>query len=86
MESARQGALEHAQRLAAMGHDLRTPLNAIIGFGEILARGMAPDAAKQAEFAGEIVRSARQLLAMIDQVIAEARAQAGEPPRPEGSE
>ena len=53
---------------AMIAHELRTRLNAIIGFAEILARGMAPDAAKQAEYADEIVRSARQMLERVDEL------------------
>jgi two-component system cell cycle sensor histidine kinase PleC len=75
--TSRDSDRQTARFVAAMGHDLRTPLNAIIGFGEILARGMAPDPAKQAEFAAEIVGSARQLLQLINDVVDLARADAG---------
>ena len=75
--TSRESDRQTARFVAAMGHDLRTPLNAIIGFGEILARGMAPDAAKQAEFAAEIVVGGRQLLALINDVVDVARADAG---------
>jgi signal transduction histidine kinase len=55
-----------ASKRALLRHELRTPLNAIIGFAEILARGMAPDPARQADYAGEILKSARELLRLID--------------------
>ena len=64
------GAPPPAKR-GSLGHQLRTPLNAIIGFAEILARGMAPNAARQTEYAEEILRSARQLLALIDELARE---------------
>jgi signal transduction histidine kinase len=67
----------HARFLAAMGHELRTPLNAIIGFAELLAGGMAPDARRQTEYAGHILTSARQLLQQINSLVELARADAG---------
>jgi len=66
-----------ARFLASMDHELRAPLNAIIGLAEILAGGMAPDARRQAEFAGQIVASARQLLQLINSLLELARADAG---------
>jgi signal transduction histidine kinase len=61
-------AADAASRRAALRHQLRTPLNAIIGFAEIIARGMAPDAARQADYAGEILKSARELLRLVDEL------------------
>jgi signal transduction histidine kinase len=60
-----------ASRRALLRHELRTPLNAIIGFAELLARGMAPDPARQTEYAGEILKSAQHLLRLIDELSAQ---------------
>lgn len=57
--------------LANMSHELRTPLNAVIGFAEII-KGLilGPNAvAKYAEYAGDIERSGRHLLALINQIL-----------------
>lgn len=66
-----------ARFVASMGHELRSPLNAIIGLAEILATGMAPDARRQTEYAGQILASARQLLQLINNLLELARADAG---------
>ena len=57
--------------LATMGHELRTPLNAVIGFAEILKMEKlgplgSPD---YAEYAGDILTSARRLLAVVNDVL-----------------
>jgi len=66
--------------LANMSHELRTPLNAIIGFSEILnAQTFGPlGHAKYAEYAGDIVASARHLLTLIQEVLDMAKIEAGE--------
>jgi signal transduction histidine kinase len=66
-----------ARFLAAMGHELRTPLNAIIGFAELLAGRMAPDARRQEEYAGHILTSARLLLQQVNSLVELAQADAG---------
>jgi two-component system cell cycle sensor histidine kinase PleC len=65
--------------LANMSHELRTPLNAVIGFAEII-KGLAfgPNAvAKYAEYAGDIERSGRHLLALINEVLDLAKIESG---------
>jgi signal transduction histidine kinase len=64
--------------LANMSHELRTPLNAVIGFAEVLnERLFGPLNAKQAEYIGDIVDAGRQLLALIDDILDLAKAEAG---------
>jgi signal transduction histidine kinase len=64
--------------LANMSHELRTPLNAIIGFAEILREQLfGPLNERQAEYIDDIVESGRQLLALIDDILDLARAEAG---------
>ena len=76
-------ALEQASRhksefLANMSHELRTPLNAIIGFSEVLAERMFGDINdKQAEYLGDILESARHLLALINDVLDLSKIEAG---------
>jgi signal transduction histidine kinase len=76
-------ALEEASRhksefLANMSHELRTPLNAIIGFSEVLAERMFGDVNdKQAEYLGDILESARHLLALINDVLDLSKIEAG---------
>jgi signal transduction histidine kinase len=77
----RQEAVEAARRarqelLASMSHDLRTPLTSIIGFAEELAAGHATP--EEAAAHGAIVlRSARRLDGMLDDLLLVARAEAG---------
>lgn len=78
MTSHKEETRLQARFLASMDHELRAPLNAIIGLAEILAGGMAPDARRQTEFAGQIVASARQLLQLINALLELARADAGQ--------
>jgi two-component system cell cycle sensor histidine kinase PleC len=65
--------------VASMSHELRTPLNAIIGFSEIIARQVygAHALAKYTEYAGDIERSGRHLLALINQILDLAKIEAG---------
>jgi signal transduction histidine kinase len=64
--------------VANMSHELRTPLNVIIGFAEVLASeafGSLDD--DQAEYIDEILESARQLLALINDVLDLGKLEAG---------
>jgi signal transduction histidine kinase/HAMP domain-containing protein len=65
--------------LAAMSHELRTPLNAIIGFSEMIADQMlgAIEQPEYVEFAGDILRSGRHLLDVINDVLDLAKSQTG---------
>jgi PAS domain S-box-containing protein len=64
--------------LANMSHELRTPLNAILGFGELLYDDAGPrDPAQHHEFLGNIVKSGRYLLQLINDVLDLAKVEAG---------
>jgi signal transduction histidine kinase len=65
--------------LASVTHEFRTPLNAIIGFSEVIQSQLAanPAVASIAEYAGDIQSAGRHLLALINDVLDLARAEAG---------
>ncbi|MDB4973869.1 MAG: sensor hybrid histidine kinase [Myxococcaceae bacterium] len=64
--------------LANMSHELRTPLNSIIGFADLLYdREIAPDTPQHHEFLGDILKSARHLLKLINDVLDLAKVEAG---------
>jgi PAS domain S-box-containing protein len=64
--------------LANMSHELRTPLNSIIGFADILVdREIPPDSPKHYELIGDILRSGRHLLQLINDVLDLAKVEAG---------
>ncbi|MDP3823749.1 MAG: PAS domain S-box protein [Burkholderiales bacterium] len=56
--------------LSRMSHELRTPMNAILGFGQLLVSDVKhPLAEQQREHVGEILRGARHLLSLINEVL-----------------
>jgi signal transduction histidine kinase/HAMP domain-containing protein len=65
--------------LANMSHELRTPLNAIIGFSEIINGQFFGDVgnARYLDYSGDILRSGRHLLAVINDVLDLSRSEAG---------
>jgi CheY-like chemotaxis protein len=58
-----------------MSHELRTPLNAVLGFGQLIEMGA--DAGPDRESAQHILKAARHLLALINEVLDIARIEAG---------
>ena len=62
--------------LATVSHELRTPLNSILGFGDLLAKADSLDD-KQRRYAGNIERSGRQLLDMINDILDLAKIESG---------
>lgn len=65
--------------LANMSHELRTPLNAVIGFSEMLAGevyGSLGDP-RYGDYAGDILKSGRHLLDVINSVLDLARSETG---------
>ena len=65
--------------LANMSHELRTPLNAILGFSDMIAeQSLGPDAIERySEYAVDIHKSGRHLLAIIDDILDLAKIEAG---------
>jgi cell cycle sensor histidine kinase DivJ len=66
--------------LAVMSHELRTPLNAIIGFSDMLIneRAMPIRAARREEYARLINESGHHLLAVVNDILAMSKLEAGE--------
>jgi hypothetical protein len=60
--------------MSRMTHELRTPLNAILGFTQLLAFDSERLSPEHREFVHHIEHSARQLLAMLDEVLEVTRA------------
>ena len=66
------------QFLAHMSHELRTPLNAIIGFSEILEdQTFGPMNERQERYIGNILKSSRHLLALINDILDLTKVEAG---------
>jgi PAS domain S-box-containing protein len=64
--------------LSSMSHELRTPMNAILGFGQLLLSDPErPLAEPQREHLGEIMRGARHLLDLINEVLDLAQVETG---------
>jgi signal transduction histidine kinase/HAMP domain-containing protein len=65
--------------LANMSHELRTPLNAIIGFSEIISGQLfgAIGNARYLDYSGDILRSGRHLLDVINSVLDLAKSESG---------
>lgn len=59
------------QFLATMSHELRTPLNAIVGFSEVMMDELFGEMtnAKYHEYATDIFRSSRHLLAIVEDLL-----------------
>jgi signal transduction histidine kinase len=67
-----------ANFLATMSHELRTPLTAIIGYDELLAEGVVGEVNDgQRQQLARIKVNARQLLALIEEILLYARVEAG---------
>jgi len=65
--------------LNTMTHELKTPLNAIIGFSEMLASGIPqPLPPEQQHYAQDILDAGRHLLALLSDILAYSRMEAGE--------
>jgi signal transduction histidine kinase len=65
--------------LANMSHELRTPLNAIIGFSEIISGQLfgAVGNSRYLDYSGDILRSGRHLLNVINSVLDLAKSESG---------
>jgi signal transduction histidine kinase/HAMP domain-containing protein len=65
--------------LANMSHELRTPLNAIIGFSEIISGQLFGEIgnARYLDYSGDILRSGRHLLEVINSVLDLSKSESG---------
>jgi two-component system sensor histidine kinase KdpD len=63
--------------LAAISHDVRTPLTVLIGMAESLQRAVPPLPSEQAKTAGAMAQQARQLSALVTNLLDMARLQNG---------
>jgi PAS domain S-box-containing protein len=82
LDEVKKAALDatHAKSdfLANMSHELRTPLNSIIGFSEVMQDGMTgPMTDDQQRYLGNIYKSGRHLLALIDDILDLSKVEAG---------
>lgn len=76
-EAAEAANRSKSEFLANMSHELRTPLNAIIGFSGMMSdRMFGPLPERYAEYAGLIGDSGRHLLAIINDILDVAKADA----------
>jgi PAS domain S-box-containing protein len=67
-----------SQFLSSMSHELRTPMNAILGFGQLLVSDPTqPLTGRQGQYVNEILRGARHLLNLINEVLDLALVEAG---------
>ncbi len=77
-EAAEYANRTKTQFLANMSHELRTPLNAILGFSEVIQREMfGPVGEKYLGYAGDIHRSGRHLLELVNDVLDLSKLEAG---------
>ena len=61
----------HSEFVTELNHKLRTPLNAIIGFAELLA--LSPSGSRKDADVQQILKSARELLQIIERELGEQR-------------
>ena len=78
-ERERSASAAKSEFLAAMSHELRTPLNAILGFSEVLTLELYGPLGgeKYREYSGDIYKSGRHLLDLIDDVLDLSKIDAG---------
>lgn len=70
LKNLREASVHKSRFLAQMSHELRSPLNSIIGFTEVICDKRAgPLTDIQEEFLGDSLRSARHLLALINDIL-----------------
>jgi signal transduction histidine kinase len=73
-----QANTQRSQFISSMTHELRTPIHGVQGLSDVIAAGVyGPVTDKQKEACASIKRSAQSLLALVDDVLNLARAEAG---------
>ena len=79
LHEANQANKSKSEFLATMSHEFRTPLNAIIGFSDIIKNQVfgAVGNKQYAEYANDINASGQHLLAIINDILDLAKADAG---------
>jgi PAS domain S-box-containing protein len=74
----REASRMKSEFLANMSHELRTPLNSIIGFADLLYdREVTSDSPQYQDFVGDILRSGRHLLQLINDVLDLSKVESG---------
>jgi len=74
-----QASAMKSEFVANMSHELRTPLNAVIGFSELLSERIVGELNdEQAEFLGDINRSGKHLLQLINEILDMSKIEAGQ--------
>lgn len=63
---------------ANVSHELKTPLTSISGFAELMKKGLVEED-KMREFAGDIYKESRNLIAMVDDILKLSRLDEGSP-------
>lgn len=76
---AEEANLAKSRFLASMSHELRTPLNAILGFSEVMATEVLGPLNNPIykEYTGDIHRSGKHLLELINEILDLSRIEAG---------
>lgn len=78
LEQARAATRAKSQFLAKMSHELRTPLNSIIGFSELMIDDPNdPPGEKRARRLEKVHRNAKNLLALINDILDISKVEAG---------
>jgi signal transduction histidine kinase len=78
--SAETASLHKTEFLARVSHEIRTPLNAIIGFSDLMAeeRFGPIGSPRYVEYAGDIGRSGRHVLDIVNDLLDISKIEAGE--------
>jgi signal transduction histidine kinase/CHASE3 domain sensor protein len=77
-DQLRDASMAKSRFLAVMSHELRTPLNSILGFSQVLAaEEFGPLNQRQSRYVGNVEKSGRRLLDLINDVLDLSKVEAG---------